>query len=269
MFDNTMKTEAIPERVFALCQQLLLSGPLKEEELRTKFEPECFSDKTAYFGMVRDAAIQLGLITNIPDDNTLELNVDKKEIKSYETMRMYINRNISRLSLSQFYRTTKVSMINSYDLFNVDKDYQNVSKMPLTLNKMDENLNLDEGCMRAWRFWATFLGFGYLHDMFFMPNASNFIYDCIRNSNISKNKEYPIYDFIQHLSPSIDICLSEKEKNERRLNFAVSNAFRALHDRGIIKLKYTNDRQDEWNMIEMPMHEFTSIITDVVYLGEK
>lgn len=268
MFDNNMKTEAIPERIFSLCQQLS-SGQMTEEELKFKFEPECFHDQTSYFGIVRDAAIQLGLIISLPDDNILKLNVDKQDIKSYENMRLYINRNINKFSSGQFYKTTKVIMRDSHSLFYIDKDYQNVSKMSSIINKTDKDLNLDEGCMRAWRFWATFLGFGYLHDMFFLPNASNFIYDCIKNSNVIKNEEYPIYDFIRLLSPSIDICISEKEISERKLNFAVSNAFRMLHDRKIIKLKYTNDRQDEWNMVEMPMHEFTSIITDVVYLGEK
>ena len=53
------------------------------------------------------------------------------------------------------------------------------------------------------------------------------------------------------------------------MNLSLSNAFRTLHNLEIIKLKTVNDRSDEWNMTDMPLHQFPSVITDVVYIGEK
>lgn len=38
--------------------------------------------------------------------------------------------------------------------------------------------------MRAWRFWVTYLGFGYLQDMFFIPNANVFIEDILHHLNL-------------------------------------------------------------------------------------
>lgn len=40
MFDKNMETEAIPERVFALCQ-FLVAGAKKESEIRDIVETRC------------------------------------------------------------------------------------------------------------------------------------------------------------------------------------------------------------------------------------
>ena len=53
MFDSNMRTEAIPERVYSLCQ-ILKNGKMEEKELRSLVEPK--KESTSYFGMVRDAA---------------------------------------------------------------------------------------------------------------------------------------------------------------------------------------------------------------------
>ena len=267
MFDDSMKTEAIPERIFSLCQHLL-HGPVKEEDIKIKIEPSCFNSQTSYFGTVRDAAIQLSIINEVADDKTLELSVDKKIVATYENMRCYINGNINKLINSQFYQTTKIIMQQSQMLFNLDKDLQSVSKVVPIINKFNPSLNLDEKCMRAWRFWGVYLGFGYLYDMFFMPNASVFLHDCIKNSKIKKGQEYSISDFMSMLLPNINVCIDEETEKQKKMNLALSNAFRSLHDLGIVKLKYTNDRQDEWSMVEMPLHEYKSLVTDIVYIGD-
>lgn len=62
MFEDRMKTSAIPERVYALCQAIK-SRTMKESDLRELLEPSDLGGTTKYFGMVRDAARQLGLIS--------------------------------------------------------------------------------------------------------------------------------------------------------------------------------------------------------------
>ena len=260
-----MRTEAIPERVFSLCQ-ILKNGKIEEKELRRMVEPQ--KESTLYYGYVRDAAKQLGLINYDEDSKQLELVADAEDIASYSDFRRYVNRNIEKLSSGQFYKTVQIYMYNSDNFFRIEKDLQNISKMVGRINELDSTVNLNEENMRAWRFWATFLGFGYLHDMFFLPNAATFIKDIIRNSSIEKEKVYTIDEFIAMLHPSIRICLSQKDESLRRMNLALSNAFRTLNDLGIIELKTVNDRSDEWNMTNINLHPFSSIITDIVYKGE-
>lgn len=267
MFDSTMKTEPIPERVYSLCRALL-KGPVNENELKKAIEPDSLNEKGSYFSIVKSAAEQLRLIESNADDNTLMLAVDKHDVDTIKSMRLYVNSILETCSDGQFYKTTHTWMTHSDELLNVSKDYQSVSKIISFLNSYDNSLRLAESNMLGWRFWATFLGFGYLQEMFFLPNPAVFLYDCIINSQIEKKKEYTVSEFIQNLRPYIDICIGD-EIEERRLNFAVSNAFRTLHDLGIITLKFVNDRQDEWNMYDMPLHTFSSQITDVVFNGGK
>ncbi len=268
MFDSTMKTMAIPERVFALCQ-VLKEGAIAEETARKMFEPGTVSGNSPYFGAVETAASQLGLIETNDDSKEVRLAVDKKIVDNMQAMRLYVNGRIESVSDGQFYKTTKTWMLKSDELFKVDKDLQNVSKMVSILNGYDPDLKLDEDSMRAWRFWSSFLGFGYLHEMFFMPNAATYLWDSIKNAGIKAKKIYTISEFFDLLKPFTNICLSDDELSRRKMNFAVSNAMRTLNDLGVIELKYVNDREDEWNLTPMPLHTFASLVTDVEYKGDK
>ena len=265
MFDNSMETEAIPERVYSLCQ-ILKNGKMDEKEVRALIEPNLKS--SSYFGTVRDAAKQLALISNDEDSKQLELIVGEEVIANYSSFRRYINSNIEKLSGGQFYKTVQTYMYNSGALFRIDKDLLNVSKAINVIHEYNPNLNLDVDNMRAWRFWATFLGFGYLHNMFFLPNAATFLKDIIYHSGVVKGKTYTIDEFVSMLHPSIKICLSQADESNRKMNLALSNAFRTLNDLGIIELQNVNDRSDEWNMVNMSLHPFSATITDVVYKGE-
>ncbi len=269
MFDNTMRTEAIPERVYSLCQ-ILKNGKLDEKDIRNMVEPKNVSgkDSSPYFGYVRDAARQLSLINYDEDSKQLELNVGEDVIADYTSFRRYINSSLDKVSNGQFYKTVQIYMFNSNSLFKIDKQLQSVSKLVGEINEYDASINLNEENMRAWRFWATFLGFGYLHDMFFLPNAAVFLKDTIYNSGIKPGDTFTIDEFVKLLHPSIGICISQEEESSRKMNLALSNGFRTLNDLEIIELKTVNDRSDEWNMTNMNLHPFSSIITDVVYKGE-
>ena len=266
MFDKNMETEPIPERVLALCQ-LLAEGKKKKSDLRDIIEPDVVKGKDSYFKKVCDAAIALELVRSNDDTKELELIVLKDVICSIDAFRLYVIKNIDKLNRGQFYKTTYTYMVNSFELFGIDKDLQNVSKMIGILNEMNDTLGLTEKNIRAWRFWATFLGFGYLHDMFFMPNAAVYIECCIRNSSIKTGEKYTMSQFIGLLHPYIDICMKNSDEAERKMNFALSNAFRTLHDLGKLELIYVNDREDEWNLYEMNLHPITTF-TDIIYKGE-
>lgn len=42
--------------------------------------------------------------------------------------------------------------------------------------------------MRAWRFWVSYLGLGYLQEMFMIPNADVFLQDVIELAGLEKGK---------------------------------------------------------------------------------
>lgn len=276
MFDKRMETEAIPERVLSLCQRLS-GGIMQEDELRKSIEPASMNGgKTTYFKKVSDAAIQLGLIGQNDDTKEYTLLVEKDVIESHESLKKYIVKNIEKLASGQFYKTTKLYVEKSEELFYIRKEIQSVSKLVEPLNSLykeinpsQEELGLKNENMLAWRFWATYLGFGYLHtkgnDMVFLPNTAMYLKKCIECANLEVGKKYTISEFINALHPYIDICISTQDENNRVMNMALSNGFRTLNDLGIIELEYENDRQDEWNLTYMELHKFSSLVTDCIY----
>ena len=104
MFEERMKTSAIPERVYSLALTVK-NKSIQENELRELLEPSELGGKTSYFGAVRDAAKQLGLIA-IKEGN-ISLAVDKKHIASMDAMRKYIVSNIATINKGLFYAVTK------------------------------------------------------------------------------------------------------------------------------------------------------------------
>ena len=108
MFAERMKTSAIPERVFALCQ-VLVSKDIAESDVKEKLEPSDLGGSTQYFGSVRDAARQLGLIS-IKDGNKIGLAVDKKNVSNMTEMRKWIVMHIQNVQSSLFYAVTNAYM---------------------------------------------------------------------------------------------------------------------------------------------------------------
>ena len=55
--------------------------------------------------------------------------------------------------------------------------------------------------MRAWRFWATYLGLGNLHDMLLLPNMYTYLKAVLAVCNIKKGEEYTFTDFVAAIKP--------------------------------------------------------------------
>ena len=114
MFAERMKTSAIPERVFALCQ-VLVSKDIAESDVKEKLEPSDLGGSTQYFGSVRDAARQLGLIS-IKDGNKIGVAVDKKNVSNMTEMRKWIVMHIQNVQ-SIYQSDEKVNGRHSYTAY--------------------------------------------------------------------------------------------------------------------------------------------------------
>ena len=240
MFQNKMVTPAIPERVFTLCK-IVEKKALSNSEVKDKMEPAYLNQTTSYYGDYRTAAEELRLITNI--DNIISLSVDPKTINSMETMRYYINGQLDRFRDGQFYKVTSAYYSLGDRILHGE---QNVANMASIMTQVS-GMPVDSMAMRAWRFWAVYLGFGYLLDMFVIPNADGFLLDIIRRANFEENYKYPIAEFIKKIRPYSDIII-DPTKGEKVFNFGVSNGLRTLQDAGYIKMEYIMDEGDCWNL---------------------
>lgn len=263
MFADRMFTEAIPERVYALCR-LLEKEPLSIDDAREKMEPQFLrkmedKGKTSYFQRYLYAAIELELIVNI--DGTLSLSVDRSFLKNMDIFKCYVITKLENHKSGLFYRVTKEYMNNGLELC---MKYNNISDSVKYFSKI-LNCKVVEDDMRAWRFWVSFLGVAYVNDMNVIPNAADFLWNLIKTYEIPKNKKYAMTDFINELRPYCNILI-DSDSLTKELNIAVSNGLRTLHDQKKIKMEHIMDSQDLWTMIQMDTHEITRVVTHVEVL---
>ena len=233
-------------------------APITASEIKEKMEPNFLGNKSSYFNDYRNAAEELGLIS-ISDD-LVSLAVEDKVVKSTDNMRKYINQQLEKFNAGQFYLVTNAFFEKGSDIFKEDKNIANLGPM---FSEMT-GLQVDAMAMRAWRFWASFLGFGYLQDMFIIPNANVFLKDIILESNIEKNKMYSISEFVDILSPKANIIFSDLPN--KKFNYGVSNGLRALQDSGFLKMEHILDQKDIWALYPMKAYSNDSIITNITIL---
>ncbi len=268
MFAERMKTPAIPERVFALCKEIKNNG-IAEKELKEKLEPRFLGGTTAYFGDVRTAAQQLGLI-NIKE-GIISLAVDENNIDNISNMRKYCIRRLDSLKNGLFYNVTREYMAMNEGVLK----YDSVSDMSELFEKLT-NMKINVDDMRAWRFWATFLGYGYMQEMqnpsrskncmILLPNMYINLKEIFEICNFEQNKEYAVSEIMNSIRPYCEITLKDID-NEKKFNLAFSNGLRMLHDTGKISLKHKLDGGEMWFLYPLELHEIKSTITHITIRG--
>ena len=261
MFREKMVTPAIPERVYVLCE-IVEKGPISSSELKEKMEPaELNADtSTAYFPDYRTAAEELGLI--ITSDNMISLAVDPSVIESRQTMRKYVNGVLRKFSDGQFYQVTHAYYMLGADALKTEKNLSNLGPVMSELTGQ----KVDAMAMRAWRFWVSYLGLGYLQEMFMIPNADVFLQDVIELAGLEKGKKYSFGEFMNLISPYCGIIMDDNLKN-RRLSYGMSNGLRTLHDAGILKMEHFLDQKDIWTLYPLKAHPIRDTVTNITIGG--
>lgn len=252
-----MQTPATPERVYTLCR-IIEKQPMALKELRERMEPDYLQNKTSYFSDYRNAAQELELIA--VSDNVASLCVDPREIASLEAMRRCVNGRLEHYRGGKFYEVTREYFRRGDDILTQGNS---VVEMAGSLSA-SIGMAVDGMEMRAWRFWAPFLGFGQMQDMLLLPNAATFLRDVILHSDLER-RQYSFGEFIRALSPYCGIVFDEELANHR-LNFGVSNGLRTLHDMKVIRLEHILDQHDIWSLYPMQSHQIRTTVTNVTIL---
>lgn len=253
MFKDKMKTPAIPERVFTLCK-IVEKGDINKTDLKNKMEPDFVDNTSAYFRDYYEAAEELNLISE--SDGMVSLAVDKEVIKSTESLRKFINGNLENFKDGHFYKMTKAYFSSSSDVLYGET---NIAASAGEYSAK-AGIQLDAPSLRAWRFWVTFLGLAYLHEMFVMPNASVFLHDVIEITQLKKGEKYAFGDFVDAISPYCGIII---DPNKRVLNYGASCGLRTLHDAGIIQMEHILDQEDIWSLYPFEQHSIDQTVTNI------
>ena len=141
---------------------------------------------------------------------------------------------------------------------------QNVANMASAMT-LKAGIQVDSMAMRAWRFWASYLGFGYLQDMFVIPNADVFLQDIIQRAHFDKNQRYSVAEFLNKIRPYSDIIINPAD-GSKTFSFGVSNGLRTLQDAGYIKMEHIMDQEDTWNLYHIDALSANETVTNITVL---
>lgn len=261
MFTGKMVTEAIPVRVFALYKIVTSKKDISRSELQELMEPSEIFEGSSYFSAILKTATELKLVD--VQDNTVVALVSKEQIKTIDELRLYIILKLENYEEEQFYKCTNA-------IVNLDEKiykYSSISDSKM-LNYLSEKVGqqITAPMARGWRFWAQFLGFGYMNELVFLPNAYIFVKNVIKLIGLEK-REYQMDEFMTMFNQYGRI-LSGNSQNEKYLNLALSNALRELHENGEITLKYISDQASKW--ILYPSNDlFNNPVSSITYKGVK
>lgn len=263
MFDNNVKTEAIPERIFELCHAVV-ENPKTDAAVREMFEPNCLNSSTSlYYPIVRDAAVELRLIAK--NGNEISFVGDKKAIKDLESFRYYCNSIVWENRNAAFYKLAQ-TILNSNDEYWSD----NLTS-PMVISKIRAAVNpttVNESMLLGERFWLQFLGFGYVQEkpkIVFLPNMYIALKDFIRMCDFEAGKEYAVNDFVVAISEKSRVAF-EGVYEQKQFNMAVSNALRQLESNGEVELLRNLDSKEVWKLYKLETKNINEI-THIKYRG--
>lgn len=262
MFTGNMVTEAIPARVFALYKIVTSKKDIFRSELQELMEPRGIYEGTSYFPIILKTATEVKLLDI--QDNIVSTLVSKNEIETIDDMRKYIISKLNLFEGEQFYNCTNAIVNLNADVFK----YKSISDNDMLKYLVDTTSQKVTAPMAlGWRFWAQFLGFGYMHGVAFLPNAYVFVKEVIKLLNLEKNREYQMDDFIAMFNQYGRI-LTDNPQSEKSINLAFSSALRELHENGEITLKYISDQASKW--ILYPSNDlFNNPVSSIIYKGVK
>ena len=262
MFIGNMVTEAIPARVYSLYRIVAAKKEISRSDLQGFMEPSGIYEGSSYFSTILKAATELKLVD--VQDNTVYPLVQKEKINSIDDMRLYAISKLDSFEGEQFYKCTNAIVNLNEAIFK----YKSVSDSDMLIFLSDKaGQNVTAPMARGWRFWAQFLGFGYMNDFTFLPNAYIFVKNVIKLMDLEKKKEYQMDEFMA-LFNQYGRILTDNASSEKNLNLALSSALRELHVNGEISLNYISDQASQW--ILYPSNElFNNPVSSVVYKGVK
>ena len=270
MFFSPIKTEPIPERVLSIAQIVLEKGPIEEKELDSILIPSKLSTaKGSYFAPVYETAKELKLIGYNEDKKVVFIG-KKDDIKSLADFRMFCNSIVFSDKASDFYKIISCFLEANDEWLS----YGSVTTSAEIIRLINAetgipSLKLEKDVLLGVRFWINFLGFGFFQEQakVFLPNMYTALKDFIVLGNFEKGKEYSVEDFLNNLHSCSSVAL-KNVKITHKLNLAMSNALRLLHDNKEIELKKHLDSEKIWHLFPNAEHEFTTDITHIIIKKE-
>lgn len=230
-----MRMEPTPERVLSVCR-LVSYKSMSRDEVRQCMTLGINDEKEIdqINKSINVALEELSLIK--ADAENLVLAVDPGVIASPKAFRRYVGARVFSAKNTTFHMFTKWLIAQNERIFAL-KSWEGMAKT--CASEVKELAALNENAVLGWRFWAAFLGLGYLSGTMIIPNMKLRLEDILATTYTEKfkyNETILAQDFMLWLSTK----LPEVEVGSK-LPLALSAGLRTLHEIGLIKLETWSD----------------------------
>lgn len=230
-----MRMEPTPERVLSVCR-LVSHKSMSRDEVRKAMTLGDYDEKALdqINKSINVALEELSLIKT--DADNLVLAVDPRVIASPKAFRRYVSARVLSAKETTFYMFTQWFISQNEQIFAY-KSWNDLAKV--SSSEIAELSSLPENAVYGWRFWAAFLGIGYLSGTTIIPNMKLRVEDILATKYTEKFKydeTILAQDFILWLSAKLP-----EVKIGSKLPLALSAALRTLHEIGLIKLETWSD----------------------------
>lgn len=256
MFDKSeFRKEATPRRVFAFLKLIEYKDRYyTKKEVTELIQPNSLNNDQIAIAKVLKLCLDEEFIKlNINDK--LSLNIDKKHIINEVTFRKYVNSILfQNVEQSIFISISQEILSSSSDIYEIS-GFSNIAEHI-------KSLKVNEEVMLAWRFWASFLGYGFILGNQFVINPYLRIKDILDvYFNEYKNTQLKFGEFISKLinyCPDLKAAIDETEVNDK-----ITIALETLKKLGVIDLIRIPDATENYLLKK---DNTNSIVTHIKYI---
>lgn len=269
-FDIRLKGTQTPARLYALCR-LVQYRSMTRGELRDLLQPPGLrKDQASHvqFNEVLNLARQGELIEDETGNVRLQMRAD--ELASSENFRKAVVRRIVASPDHIFCRFTAWYLQRGFSV-HTENSKTLMQEFDRELNQgKDQNVYSDTN-ITAWRTWAAFLGYGFIHNQVLVPNTFVRLSDALEEDNsLERDKLLPIRQFVEWMNkhcPELDygwVSMQNRGSAQwpaQHFSVGISAGLRALHDNGRIELSYSSDATDIWFLDSVAAHEIRESVS--------
>lgn len=235
-----LRPEITPKRVYALLKLVdYKNGKLTEDEIFKYIQPNNIQNDLSVVKLVFKFCIDNNLI-DIDFDNKVILKINKDSLKDESSFRKFMTKLIyDDKEKNTFYLITEKILATNLEIYDLT-GFENIL-LSLRLSEANKESIL------GWRFWASYLGYGFIFNSQFVVNPHLKLKDFVEeNFSDIKNKKDTVRIFIEKLVKTCPEFMSAIDGYSISTHLAI--ALVTLESLNVIKLIEVRDSSEKWSL---------------------
>lgn len=231
-----MLPDATPERVYSICRMVADKSCSNSVLQKASSLYQEASQTLAEVSASIRVAEELGIIQN--KDGIYNVIIPPEILNTYVGFRRYVSDRVFKQKDTTFFKVTEWYLSKNEKIFKYDS-WEDKAATAV----QDGIENIKENDMLGWRFWASFLGEGYLHAQLLIPNMKVRLQDVLAtqfSKSFMFDKEISAKEFLTWLQVIVpEVVLL----TDAPLVLGISNGLRTLSECDLISLRAQMDAQ--------------------------